>query len=200
MTIFTRTFSFITFLFYFCSLQAQSDTLQLPEIGWTAIIPPGFAPAEREKVRAATQKGIAAIEDATEITVDTNSLKTLASYYKEQYNMFSVTIQRYDPAIDGLYDSVSLNAHRLLFTTMKKNMPKCSIDSSSFKQMIGGQVFNAYRMNIQLNSKKLMTMMMYSTWYQGYDTGITYVALNEGIEAQIEEMLNRSSFTPTVSH
>ena len=42
--------------------------------------------------------------------------------------------------------------------------------------------------------------MMYSTWYQGYDTGITYVALNEGIEAQIEEMLNRSSFTPTVSH
>jgi len=107
MTIFSRTFSIVTFLFCFYSLQAQSDTLRLPEIGWTALIPPGFEPGDSQKIQATLQKGITAIEGATNITVDMNSLQTLASYYKQQYNMFNVTIQKYNLNTDGSYDSVS---------------------------------------------------------------------------------------------
>lgn len=148
------------------------------EIGWTIIIPAGYKLISKAKIDVNDQKGKEAIGQVYNGEVTVDSLQHLASFQKNQFNIFDSTIERYDEKRPGEYEKNNQELRKLIFDTYSNQ--KIKADTSSGKETIQGHVFHAFYIKIYgPNGEPLMNQIMYGTLINGYDFGVNINYNNE---------------------
>lgn len=148
------------------------------EIGWTIEIPAGYKLISKAKIEVNDQKGKEAIGEVYDGEVTADSLQHLASFQKNQLNIFDSTIERYEEKELGEYEKNNQELKKLIFDTYSKQ--KIKADTSSGKETIQGHVFHAFYIKVYgPNGTPLMSQIMYATLINGYDFGVNINYNNE---------------------
>jgi hypothetical protein len=163
------------------------------QLGWTISIPEGYKLISKAKIEVNDQKGKEAINKVYEGEVNTDSLKHLVSFQKNQLNIFDSTIEPYVEKYDGEYETNNQALKKLLFDTYSNQ--KIKIDTLSGKEVIQGLDFNAFYIKVYGPSGAvLMHQVMYSTLLKGYDFGVNINYNNEEDKKILMDAFKNSKF------
>ncbi|WP_379087013.1 hypothetical protein [Pedobacter sp. UC225_65] len=163
------------------------------ELGWTITIPEGYKLISKAKIEVNDQKGKEAINKVYEGEVNTDSLKHLVSFQKNQLNIFDSTIEPYVEKYPGEYETNNQALKKLLFDTY--NNQKIKIDTLSGKEVVQGLDFNAFYIKVYGPSGAvLMHQVMYSTLLKGYDFGVNINYNNEEDKKILMDAFKNSKF------
>jgi hypothetical protein len=163
------------------------------EMGWSVTLPADFVPTAPDKEVEIHKQGEKMIERSNNVVLDKRTYKTLVSAFKGK-NYFNSTIQSFNPAQYGNYDSVKSVAKKLVYKTFISKVPSAKIDSLSSIQLIDSISFDKFQMKITIGENSVMYMLLLSKLYRGYDFTITYLYLDDKTKEQIEMMLATSKF------
>jgi hypothetical protein len=190
-----RTFIFLSVILFSTTLAAQNTATKysFKQIGWTMMLPLDFKMLDSSKQKAIGQKGIDIIKESSGITVDTSTTKTLLTATKGS-NLLTVTLIPFNTATDGDYNVTNQQVKGILYKTFADMVTFGKIDSSSSLQQIDGLLFNNYTIVVTVQDKVLLTTVLLSRYYKGYDFGISYLYLDEETKAEMESMLQHSKF------
>lgn len=163
------------------------------ELGWTIEIPTGYRLISKAKIQVNDQKGKEAIDEVYDGNVNTDSLKHLVSFQKNQLNIFDSTIEPYVEKQVGEYEANNQAIKKLLFDTYRNQ--KIKIDTLSGKETIQGYRFNAFYIKVYGPSGAvLMHQVMYSTLLKGYDFGVNINYNNEEDKKVLMDVFKNSKF------
>ncbi len=186
---------FFSILYFAATAQTENRIYTFKQIGWTIQLPADFDVMDSIDNIAHMEKGLKAIEDATDVTADISKTITLISATKDKFNYFNATIEPFDDS-DGLsWESSNQTLKEVLYATFAEKMSDAAIDTISGKQIIDGVSFDRYHITISLDGKPIFNMLLLSKLYKGFDFGISYLYLDERTRLQIESMLEQSKFS-----
>ena len=173
--------------------QEKGTKFYFKEIGWKVTLPNTFVMATEEENKNDMQRGVNLIENANDVVVeDLSDLKDLISATKGD-NYINATISPYHPETDGDYLENGEAVKQIIYRTFE-NMPNATLDSSSSKVVIDNLSFEKFSIKLTINKEPLLTMILISRLYKGYDFGITYLYQDENTKQEIEKMLSESKF------
>lgn len=181
-----------------CNSPAKKEAPKLEsytsnEIGWTIEIPAGYKLTSQAKIEVNDKKGKEAIDKVYEGEVNTDSLKHLASFQKNQLNLFDSTIEPYVEKHAGDYDANNKLIKQLIFDTYHKQGIKA--DTLSSKENIQGQQFNAFHIKVYgPNGTEIMNQIMFSKIIKGYDFGVNISYNNEVDKKTLLDAFKQSKF------
>ncbi|MBB2146364.1 hypothetical protein GM921_12760 [Pedobacter sp. LMG 31464] len=181
-----------------CNSQAKKEGTKLEsytstEIGWTIEIPAGYKLISQAKIEASDKKGKEAVDKVYEGEVNTDSLKHLASFQKNQLNLFDSTIEPYVEKQPGDYEANNKLIKQLIFDTYHKQGIKA--DTLSSKENIQGQQFNAFHIKVYgPNGTEIMNQIMFSKIIKGYDFGVNISYNNEADKKILLDSFKQSKF------
>lgn len=188
-------FAILTILFVNTARsQVAGSTHRLSEVGWTITLPAEFVILDSAENQAKMERGLKAIEDASDVTADLAATKTLISATKETFNDFSVTVTRFDPAVDGSYAENNKAVKDITYLTLVDQVPGAKIDTATTSYTIDNLVFDKFSINVTIPGTLSMSMSLLSKYYKGFDFGISYVCMDDKTKKQIEDMLQSSKF------
>lgn len=169
------------------------ETYTSKELGWTIEIPKGYAVTSKDVMQAQQQKGLEAIEKATDNTVNTDSLKQLISFIKDKFNNFGSTSQPVHEAYPGEYQENSKYLSTIIYQTFANQGIKA--DTSTGKEVIQGLEFNAlYTKIYSRDGKVILNQIMFARLHKGYDFGININYNNEEDKEILLKALRNSKF------
>lgn len=189
---------FFTFVFLNCKGQTNtkpnSKEYAFPQVGWRIDVPSSFTVMDSAQIEAMTNKGISAIENTYDTTLDFRATKTLISITKGQYNFLSSTITLFDPKQDGDWSEVNSLLKNVIVETFQSQAPAMKIDTSSSVEKIGGIEFQKFHVVTTYPNKMVMNTFMYSRLHKGFDYGINISYTDEKIGKELMAILATSKF------
>lgn len=163
------------------------------DIGWTMAIPKGFKLLSQTRIKDSEAKGKEAIGKVYDGEVNTDSLRHLLNFQKNQLNLFGSTIERYAEKHPGDYEKNNEQIKKLLYDTYTKQ--KIKIDTSSAIETIQGHQFHAFYIKIYGPSGALLlNQILYGTLIKGYDFGVSINYDNETDKKLILDAFRQSKF------
>lgn len=194
---FMRISYLILFLLIEVSLEAQTEgkNFYFKEIGWSLVLPATFHVNDTETDKKLQDKGIETLENGNDLKVgDISALKDLISASKGEFEYINATIRPISKAEEKQYQRSIDSVKLMLYKALEAKAPSAKIDTLTKIDTLNGLIFDKFEMTITMNGTKLLTMIVMSKAYKGYDFGITYVYLNRKTKEEIENMLVQSKF------
>jgi len=164
------------------------------EVGWSLVIPADFIIMNSHDDSLKNEQGRKLIEKSTDVIADYSETKTLVSASRDQFNYFNATVTPFDRITDGDYETANQEVKDILVKTFQDQMPGGKIDTFHTSVIIDGIEFDKFHLTVSLNEKLLVSMVLLSKLYKGYDFGISYVYMNQQAKEDIELMLEKSRF------
>ncbi len=188
----------ISLLIFSANAQETERKFVFKEVSWSISIPVDFEILDAEADKANNEKGKKLFESALGSEIDVSTTRTLISATKNKHNFFNSTITPYDIEVDGNWKTNNQLVKDVMFTGFTEEFKKqgldFKIDSTTGTTLIDGLLFHQYNLDIQLNGKYFMTVVLLSKLHKGFDFGISYVYLEDEFRNQVETMLKNSSF------
>jgi len=182
-------------LLYLNRVSAQlTEKHYLKEIGWTVTLPQGFRELSIPANTAINARGQKAMEKKTGKKMEVSGTRTLLSARKDRFHFFNCTITPFDVKKDGNWNKNIAGVKRIVYETLKQQMPGAKFDSVSVKTTIDGLAFDKFTINM-FNKNMHVTSLFYTKLYKGYDVGITFMYAGKEVEEQFKVMLDQSKFT-----
>jgi len=173
--------------------EPKLETYTNATIGWTISVPKGFQVLSKSRVEANEQKGRAAIGAIAKDTAKVEGLQHLINFQKNQFNLFSATIEPFKSNKVGDYEKNIQMVKKLVYDAYTSQHIK--IDTSSGKEVFGKRSFNAFYIKIYgPNGFIIMNQHTYSTLINGYDFGININYNNEVDKKMLLDAFKNSSF------
>jgi hypothetical protein len=188
-----RLIFFILLIFFIKPLFAQQ--FYSKQIGWTVSIPDSFISTNSHYNDSVQKEGKKILEQTNDIKIDDRNLKDLISISKGELNYFNATLRRYDLKKEGNYDIATEITNKMTYKALLSQLPDNRIDSMSKKDTIDGVIFSKFELTVFLEDNWVMTMVVMSKFYKGFDFGITYFYTDVITKEEIETMLYSSKFS-----
>ncbi|HXB41679.1 MAG TPA: hypothetical protein VNZ49_14155 [Bacteroidia bacterium] len=171
----------------------KGEIYESTEIGWSIEIPKNWSIISKDKIEANDQKGKDAIEKATGQEIDTKAMKHLISFQKNQFNIFSSTIEPFKEEFPGEYEKNNKILNELVYQTFVDQGIKT--DSSSGKEIIQGLEFNTFYTTVYApDGKVILNQILYSRLINGYDFGVNINYNNEQDKKIMMDTWKKSKF------
>jgi hypothetical protein len=171
----------------------QGAIYESKEIGWSIKIPKGWSIVSKDKAEKNEEKGRDAIEKTLGSEIDTKRLKHLISFQKNQFNLFSSTIEPFKEEFPGEYQQNNKALCELLYKTFTDQGIKT--DTSSGKEKIQGLEFNTFHTTIYApDGKIILRQIMYCRLTNGYDFGVNISYNNEQDKTTLTDAWKKSKF------
>ena len=162
------------------------------ELGWSITIPAGFQSLSKSRVQANEKKGREAIA-AAGTDVQTDSLIHLINFQKNQFNLFSATMEPFKSQDPSAYEANNQLIKKLIYDAYAGQ--KIKVDTSSGKKTVAKHSFSAFYIKIYgPNGSLLMNQEMYSSLINGYDFGVNINYNNEYDKKLLLAAFNSSTF------
>lgn len=191
-----KTFLFLFALLFSIPAWSQDKTvLTFKELVWTITVPAGYTVLDSAKQAANTDRGEKILEKSTGMEIDGSATRTLVSINNGPLSYLNATITPYDETTDGDYGEVSQQVNDILYTTMSEQVKGAKVDSVTSEVVYSGQRFRKFTLQIRLNEKMTMVMVMLSKLHDGWDFGISYIYTDEKGRLALEGMLEKSTFS-----
>jgi len=163
------------------------------EIGWTVQIPRGWKILEKNKVRAAENKGAAALGEVVDNKVDMNKGRNLISFQKGRFNIFLSTSQPYDLRYEVEWKKGKKMRNEIMAEFYAKEGIK--IDTSSSRETIDGLEFEVYHITIyKPNGAILLYQDMYGRYIKGFDFSVIIHYEDKKYKKKMMEVWKNSKF------
>lgn len=124
---------------------AQKKEFHSAEFGWTIAIPEGFEIMDRNDWEAKREKGLDLVEKTYNADLDSldilESNKTLLILKQGQFNHLEVSMQFFDPGVDGNFEEANEAVSQILYETFTSQMPGVPIETSESREKIAGKEF-----------------------------------------------------------
>jgi hypothetical protein len=167
----------------------ESQKLSFNQIGLTVELPADFQIISKHETDKKLQRGINAVAEETNITIDLSNLIMLFSASKNQFSYVSATIEKFDEKTDGPYSEANNMVKEIMYTTLKGKIQDKPIDTISSVIEIDGVSFDKFEVSIILEPNFVLRSILISKLYKGYDLGISYVYVDEKTKEQMDKML-----------
>lgn len=172
----------------------KGELYKSSDIGWSIEIPKGWSVVSKDQIDQNEEKGQKAIEKTTGQKFDTQHLKHLISFQKNQFNFFASTSEPFKEEYPGEYQKNSKMLQHLIYQTYLDNHIKA--DSSSGKEIIDGIEFNTFYTTIYApgGDRVILNQIMYNKLINGYDFGVNINYNNEEDKKVMMEAFKKSKF------
>jgi hypothetical protein len=174
-----------------CAVKANdtTKTRTYPEIGWTVTFPQQYTLAESDEQYISNERG--AVSEIPNSKNPNSRSRTLFSLKKDNYNYVNATLTPFEGSPAG-WKGTNDAIKKLLYNSLQQKVPHTLIDSSTITSTISGVAFDKFSMFIRDGNKQVFKMSMYSGVMNNYELAITYVALDEASQAEMETLIKKS--------
>lgn len=156
------------------------------EIGWEMEIPKGWTVIDKEKTKAANERGMKAIEETLDSKVDFSNLKNLISFRKNKFNIFQSTSEPFELEYDGEWEEHSILLKELIYNTYLNQGIKVDSSATTVENIDGldfqKSIFTIY----SPTGEVILNQIMYTRHINGFDFGVN---INYNNREDREEML-----------
>jgi hypothetical protein len=188
------TIIFIIFLSATTFGQSNHKPTSLNEIGWTITLPASFTALDSATIIANTKTGERAVEGSYDIKADASKTMILLSATKNSINNFTVSITPFDTIKNGQYNKMKKSMNQIMYTTLSKQFPQATIDTSTDTKMIDKTLFGKFQITIYISKNSALQLTILSKLYKLYDLNISYLYIDDETRKEIEAMLGDSKF------
>jgi hypothetical protein len=188
-------FSFLAVLVISFSHAQKPVVYFFSEVGLTLYLPPEFKVLDAVQNETLNKKGVSAMSEANNMTIDASPLKTLIAARKSQFDYFNVTVTPYNENKEGPYEDASKQMNKILYTTFHEKLKNAQIDTITRIKTIDGLIFTEFSVKVPVNDKLTLNMFVLSKFYKGYDFGITYLYTDDVTRSQMQSILQSCKFT-----
>lgn len=180
------------------SIKTKEEEQKLEEytnakIGWTITVPKGYQVLSKGRIEANEQRGRVAIGATVKDTAQIEGLQHLINFQKNQFNLFSATIEPFKLSKASDYEQNNQLVKKLVYEAYTNQHIK--IDTSSGKEVFGKRSFHAFYIKIYgPNGFVIMNQHTYSALINGYDFGVNINYNNEVDKKTLLDAFKSSSF------
>lgn len=161
----------------------EKDTYTHEELGWTINLPESWEVVTREELQDKIKQGEEAIEDTYDEDIDVSGVKSLISFKKDQFNIFTSTSQPFEEEYPDHWKETNSEIKVLLYNTYVSKGIK--VDTSSNEITVDGQNFQVFSSALYTPEGKLiLNQDMYSCLRNGIDFAVT-LNYNNPIDKEI---------------
>ena len=188
------TLFFILTVFIASSSSAQNlaKRLNFEQIGWTIVLPENFVVIDYAESAKKMARGLKSIEAANEMKLDISSTKTLFSG-RINTCYFDATVTPFNSDKEN-YKESSAYSRIMLFKTFENKLPGATVDSVLTTQLIDDLTFSKCDINVKMDNRTIMTMVLLSKHHRGFNINISYLYTNRRAKEEIENCLSNSNF------
>ncbi len=192
---FTVFYLFVLIGFQSCNRPTKSapETLKIEAFNWSVEIPENFEPINQEEWNKTLKKGIDAIEDTIEGTVD-NQAVTIFIYKNGEFNNFEANWQPFDVEVDGDYLESYSEVNEILYQTFETQMPNAKLDSISSIQKISGLEFQRFDISIDFPNGIKMKSVGFSRLFGKKEFTMNITSVDESIGKNMLDAFLNSKF------
>lgn len=182
-------------LIFSCKGQTKSPAKEVfnEDFNWRIRIPEGFESVPAEEWLKMQNRGADAIEKTYDSKVENNAT-TIFVFRSDRFNYFESNYQPFDTASDGDYLENFSNVNGILFGTFEAQMPGAKLDSSSSQEIIGGMLFQTFKIKMSFPNKMEMDFFMYSRLFENREFTVNIMTVDKNKQKVLLDAWKNSKF------
>jgi len=147
------------------------------EFKWKIIIPPNFQTVSLDEWNKFKNKGSEAVEKTYDQKVVDKS-KTIFVFRSDNFNYFEANYQPFDIKTDGDYLASNKAVDKVLYNTLKAQIPNVTVDSASTQINVGNLPFNAFILRASLPNNIVFSIYSFSRLFGKKDFTVNIMFVN----------------------
>jgi len=147
------------------------------EFKWKIIIPPNFQTVNADEWNKFKNKGSEAVEKTYDQKVVDKS-KTIFVFKSDNFNYFEANYQPFDVKKDGDYSASNKSTAKVLFNTLKTQIPNATIDSASTQINVGNLPFNVFILRAALPNNVVFSIYSFSHLFDKKEFTVNIMFVN----------------------
>jgi|SRR5690606_2680833 hypothetical protein len=187
---------FVLFLITLLSFSSKGQNPQpkefySKEFGWRIKIPKGFKVLSEDEQKEIYKKSSEVLED--NYGIDTEGGKSLFIMRSGNFNQFESNWDKFNPE-EGSFEEQFSSLTETLLDIVESQMPTANIDSSSFRETIGGLDFYGFKITIKDDFNFKMEYLIYSRRFADKYFVLSIVTMDKEKQRQLLEVWRKSTF------
>ena len=147
------------------------------EFKWKITIPPNFQTVNAVEWNKFKNKGSEAVEKTYDQKVVDKS-KTIFVFRSDNFNYFEANYQPFDIKTDGDYLASNKAVDKVLYNTLKAQIPNVTVDSASTQINVGNLPFNAFILRASLPNNIIFSIYSFSRLFGKKDFTVNIMFVN----------------------